>query len=292
MARMTWLSVKKTANPGISRFRKGAARFLLLLFCLFSFSSEVFAMDVWITSPWLSVVANFMGGVFINVKPLGQWAEDGGINKLSIKKVPAGSHFIALDYDEALKYGIQSSQKNLFVLYTHLPFSYEEADTYFTDPSVLPFIAQRIMNIFSSLDHEHYFFYQRRLAEFQGRLESTVLLGRQLLKGKKVFNLSKGFVEFLRAAQCEILHPEDELWKEWAKGDSLDGLKQKIEECRKNNVPVLFDMKSPVSIHKVLLESKSLGVVLLEYPDIGQDIILSLYDQYLAIWNAASSGGS
>lgn len=270
---------------------KEKVRFLLVILLLVICPIKVFAMDLWVTSPWLSVIAHFMGGVFINVKPIGQWTEDGIEKKVSVKKLPKDGPFLALDYKNAQKYGLSSPNfKNIHVLYSQLPFPREEIDRYFTDPSVLPFIAQRILNVFSSLDSEHYSFYQRRLAEFQGRLESTVYLGRQLLQGKEVYSLSEDYIELLKAAQCRIIQPEETLRKAWEKGESLDQLKEKIKECSQLNIPVLYDHKTPAPVKKVLLESKSAAVIQLKYPTIGQDLIIALYDQYLAIWNIATPG--
>ncbi|WP_288959524.1 hypothetical protein [uncultured Aminobacterium sp.] len=263
--------------------------FLLLLFLV---PCRALAMDLWVSSPWLSVMSNFMGGVYVTVHPMVVWSEDGLEKRVAPKKMSEDLPLLVLDYSDAQKYGISEKRKNLYVLYRNLPFPREKLDSYFADPSVLPFIAQRILNVFSSLDTEHYFFYQRRLAEFQGRLESTVLLGRQLLQGKKVYDLSASYGELLRAARCEILRPSGENVTLWKNGESLDSFKQKVEEIIKQGIPVVYDAQTPRCMQDTLLKIKSSQIILLKRPTIEEDLIISLYDQYLSIWNIAASSAT
>ncbi|MBQ6435553.1 MAG: hypothetical protein IJJ09_06095, partial [Synergistaceae bacterium] len=81
------------------------------------------------------------------------------------------------------------------------------------DPSVIPFVAQRILTALSEWDSQNYPYYQRKLAEFQARLSGSVLVG-QVLKDITVCDMGESFGILLKAAVCKIERPEEiENWQ-------------------------------------------------------------------------------
>ena len=83
-----------------------------------------------------------------------------------------------------------SSDLHFRALYRPFPIEADRIDAALSDPSVLPFVAQRILTVLADWDPANYPYYQRRLAEFQARLSGSVLAGRQILRDIPVYNLT------------------------------------------------------------------------------------------------------
>ncbi len=269
-------------------------RICVLLF-LFLFPGTTCAndtMDVWTTSPWLALIARFIGGVYIEVRPVMAWKEDNvAVRLVHARDVPFGAHILCLDGDDLRELGFSFSDwKQARQLYDFLPFPPNETDSYLSDPSVLPFVAQRLLIALSEWDQMHYSYFQRRLAEFQTRLESTVIVGRKMLAGTRVVDLTGCSTQFLRAAGCVLEKPEPASLDLWSKGDGKEELLSYIsEKIRTNRLPVFDDVTS-TAVRGVLASIP--GVARLSRPAIAQDILLSFYDRYLYLWNMTGRGKS
>lgn len=269
-------------------------RVFVLLFLLF-FPGTVCAndtMDVWTTSPWLALVARFIGGVYVQVRPVTAWKEDAVVVRLvQARDVPFGAHILCLDGDDLREHGFSFSDwKQARQLYDFLPFPQDETDSYLSDPSVLPFVAQRLLIALSGWDQTHYSYFQRRLAEFQTRLESTVIVGRKMLAGTRVVDLTGCSTQFLKAASCVLEKPAPASLDLWSKGEGKEELLSYIsEKIRTDRLPVVDDLTS-AAIRGVLASIP--GVARLSRPAIDQDILLSFYDRYLYLWNMTGRGKS
>lgn len=269
------------------KFRSERFVFLaaLLFSCLLHPSGPALGWDVFSSSPWLAMVTRFIGGVYVSVKPVQEWNSDGEtVRRIRPRDVPQGAKIIALDEAEAFALGLQKNRhENLFLLYNKVPFDRERSDFFFSDPSVLPFIAQRVLTALSQFDPLNYAYFQRRLSEFQTRLDSTVLVGRQLLGGYPVFDLTGGFTSLLSAAGCEML-PSDRVRKEqWNKGEDIAGLVSQAEEAIKSMIPVVLDGSSAKPVRDALKGNRN--ILFLGRPNPDQDLLLFFHDQYLLLWN-------
>jgi hypothetical protein len=249
------------------------------------------------------MITEFIGGIHVSVHSIENWDEK-GIRKISIPltDVPSGGLVIALDVQEASRVGIvaQNSAFMLKPLYFRIPVKEEDLGGLFYDPSTLPFIAQRIMNILSGFDPENYPYYQRRLAEFQTRLDSTVLVGRQLLDGTHILLYGNDVAQLFVAAGCTIERMSPELLPPEPPDDSVRNRKERkekqkqFEEGMARLMDFLKDQKSkgvipvfegwlPSGISEVLITEKA--AVLLPRPSVEHEFILFLNDHYLTLWN-------
>jgi ABC-type Zn uptake system ZnuABC Zn-binding protein ZnuA len=133
------------------------------------------------------------------------------------------------------------------------------------------------------LDPENFSYYQRRLAEFQTRLSSTTLAGRNLLKGQKIFDLSFSSGYFLIAAGCDVLRPDEEDIEAWIRQRQLEKLNELVIKSHKENRLVIVDAATPKPIKSAL--STFPNIIVLSRPALDQDFLAFLHDQYLLIWN-------
>lgn len=241
--------------------------------------------EIFVSSPWLFMVARFIGGVNIEVKPIRYWNGEGAVvSRIQRQKIPPGAVIIALDSLEAESIGIKKDRyPNLSLLYGQAPFDRDREDLQYCDPSVLPFIAQRMLTILSRLDPGSYTYYQRRLSEFQTRLDSTVLVGRQLLKGYPVFDLSGGVSSLLSAAGCVLLPGDEKRTVSWERGEDPEGLQGAVEDAVKRKIPVIMDGSTPKLIRTALKANKN--VLILGWPGEDQDLLIFFHDQFLILWN-------
>ncbi|MBP9027671.1 MAG: hypothetical protein KBF46_00275 [Aminivibrio sp.] len=257
---------------------------LFSLFLLLVPASPAHSWELYVSSPWLSTIARFIGGVNVSVKAVQEWNEEGiPIRKIRSRNIPANSRIVALDAFEATSLGLDEKRfTGLFMLYGTVPFDRTRADYHFSDPSVLPFIAQRVLTALSQFDPGNYSYYQRRLSEFQTRLDSTVLVGRQLLKDYPVFDLSGGFSSMLSAAGCTLL-PGDEKVKTWSRGEDLQSLQAAVSDAVKRRIPVIVDPSTPKPVREALKGNKD--VLFQGRPGQEQDLLLFFHDQFLLLWN-------
>lgn len=253
----------------------------------FAASAAPPAPAVYVTSPWLASMAQFVVGTTINAQPLSAWSGDGRLS--SVRKIPAGGDVIALDPKEAARYGLKADRKGLFLLYENLPVRDERRASLFFDPSALPFLSQRLLVVLCRLKPENYGFYQRRLAEFQSRLESTLEVGRSLLPDVNALDLTGASGPWVRAALAKAVRPPDVLWSAWEKNQRMEELASALEEAKKRSWWIILDAWTPASIRgKVLGQYENIVVAA---PEGGQDFFNYLHDIYLGIWGAMTKGG-
>lgn len=259
--------------------------------------------NIWCTSPWISMITEFIGGIHVSVNSIENWDEMGtGEITIPLMDVPSGALVIALDMKEAARVGIvpENSAFMLKPLYVRIPVKEDDLGGLFYDPSTLPFIAQRIMNILSGFDPENYVYYQRRLAEFQTRLDSTVLVGRQLLDGTPILLYGKDVSQLFVAAGCSIERMSREILPPEPPDDSVTNRKERkekqkqfeegmarllefLEDQKSKGIVPVFEGWLPSYISEVLVSEKA--AVLLPRPSVEYEFILFLNDHYLTLWN-------
>ena len=259
-------------------------KFTLSFLILILFAARTFAIEIVTVSPWVAVLTHFIGGIKVNVTSLIAW-DNGRVSRAKIRSViNPDTNIIALDSSEIIRIGLdEKNYRNVRFLYENAPFDESESDKYFGDPSVLPFIAQRLLPVLSSLDPENFSYYQRRLAEFQTRLSSTTLAGRNLLKGQKVLDLTFSSSYFLMAAGCDILRPDEEDIEAWSRQKQIEILSELVVTSQKENRLVIIDAATPKSIRTAL--STFPNIISLSRPPLDQDFLAFLHGQYLIIWN-------
>ncbi|MCL2767283.1 MAG: hypothetical protein FWE49_00930 [Synergistaceae bacterium] len=264
----------------MKRLNKVALTFFLLILT----ATHSFAVDIVVVSPWVAVLTHFIGGIKVNVTPMTTWDND-RVSRTKMRSIlNTNPTIIALDDSEISKMGLDAeSNSKIYLLYESAPFEASERDKYFGDPSVLPFIAQKLLPILSSLDPDNFSYYQRRLAEFQTRLSSTILAGRHLLKGQKILDLtfSSGF--FLLAAGCDLLRPNEEDIDAWSRSRQMEKLNELVASSQKENRLVVIDAATPKSIRTAL--SSFSNIIMLPRPPLDQDFLTFLHNQYMIIWN-------
>jgi hypothetical protein len=242
-------------------------------------------MGVWVTSPHLAVVARFLGGVYVSVHPMSVWDGEGRI--VPSGRPPARVPVIALCPEDARAHGLKEGRPNLRMLYSSFPVPLSRAPALFLDPASLPFVGVRLLNALSGLDPKNYPYYQRRLAEFQSRLESTLQVGRELLASLEGLDLTGASSGWIRAALEHSIRPPEALWVSWGKGAEEAALAASLVEARRRGWIVLVDYATPAPIRARALAAGALAIA---PPRIDQEPFLYYYDQYLVIWNAHRRG--
>ena len=123
-------------------------------------------LNVSVTHPWLALLVSFIGGPEVNVTAIRIWNDKGDLvmaeRGKTLREIPDGTKIIALDENDAKDSGIKSAKK-FTVKYLYSPFPVSTNSLY--DPSVIPFVAQRVLTALSEWDSQNYPYYQRRLAE-------------------------------------------------------------------------------------------------------------------------------
>ena len=167
-----------------------AARFLLALVALLALLPALGAESAWaaqrrvkiaVTSQWLREVASFICGDQASVRSLSVMDEAG--RERLVARPARGEIIIAFDAADAARHRISEKNKNLRLLFDKVQVTEDELRGAFFDPAMLPFVAQEIMKAVSKIDPESYAYYQRRLAEFQSRIDSAIGVGRHMLAG-------------------------------------------------------------------------------------------------------------
>lgn len=258
---------------------KFIAAVLILFFCGAGYCDEKISITV--THPWLALLASFIGGAEVTVTPLKIWNKNGDLvisdRGRVLKELASGAKIIAFDKDDAEESGITDKNKDNFrvkYLYAPFPVSYNSL----FDPSVIPFVAQRVLTALSEWDVQNYPYYQRRLAEFQARLSSSVLVG-QVLKDIAVCDLTGSAGVLLKAAGCKVSRSEN--FSEWQKG-SMSGFRDYLDSQKADGSVIIIDDDTPASIRRSL--SNRHGVYKLERPPLDVDYPAFLYEQYISLW--------
>lgn len=274
--------------------RAGRLRALWAAICLSFFAlscsaatlhaAEAPPVTVDVTLPWLSEMARFIVGSTMQVRPLTAWDAQKGTKAL--RRVEKDALIIALDPKDGARHGVTKGRKGLHMLYDNLPLPDARRNALPFDPSILPFLSQRLLIALSEISPENYPFYQRRLAEFQSRMESTREVGRSLIRDVGILDLSGAVNPWVAAAAGNCVRPPDELWRAWSQGARLPELTLAAKEAEKRGWWILLDGWTPAPIR-----SRIMGAhrnVFIDLPPPNMDFFDYLHDIYLKIWSAST----
>lgn len=266
--------------------------FSTLLLGTFLLPCSAYGAEVFVTSPWLALLVNFIGGVNVRAIPIQDWNEEGDLTRRvrprALQSLPPESFIMAFDEKDAQSVGIPLERYGNFrPLYSHLPLDEEKIDVSFSDPSVIPFIAQRVLTALAGWDPVNYPYYQRRLAEFQARLYSTTLAGRQVLKGQLVYDLTGHSGLLLQAAGCKLTRPAPEELSAWASGKESERLGAAIAQMAGEEAAIVMDYSTPKAIRALVASNPA--TFLIARPKSEQDYPAFLHDQYLSLWSKITS---
>jgi hypothetical protein len=276
---------------------------VVLSICLFSLFLSFFGaypkkaqaqavLEVVVTSPWLSLLTNFIGGINVKVTSIQEWNDDGELVRRirirNLQSLPPESLIMAFDYRDAKGLGLPFEQyKNYRPLYDQLPLDENKIDASLSDPSVIPFIAQRVLTILADWDPANYPYYQRRLAEFQARLYSTTLAGRQILKEQRIYDLTGHSSTLLQAVGCKLSRPSEAEWTAWSAWREINRLTETVARLTEEKVSVVLDYSTPKAIRSTL--SSNPAVFLIVRPRFDMDYPAFLNDQYISLWSKITS---
>jgi hypothetical protein len=263
---------------------------LLLVFAAEAQAAAV--LNVTVTSPWLGILVNFIGGVNVKVTAIQDWNDDGElvrrIRARNLQSLPADALILAFDFRDAKWLGLPFEQyKSYHSLYSELPLGEDRIDASLSDPSVVPFIAQRVLTVLADWDPGNYPYYQRRLAELQARLYSSILAGRQMLKDQSVYDLTGHSSALLQAAGCRLIRPSSEEWAAWNAWKEIPLLTATVSRQAENRTAVVIDYSTPKAIRSSLASNPA--VFLFIRPKIDQDYPSFLHDQYISLWSKITS---
>ena len=259
-----------------------ANKFLSAVLAVFFLSSAGWCDDkinVAVSHPWLALLASFIGGSEVNVSSIRIWNSNGDLvlNERGkvLRELPEGTKIIALDENDAKSCGIDT-RKNFTVRYLYSPFPVDVKEL--SDPSVIPFVAQRVLTALSEWDAQNYPYYQRRLAEFQARLSSSILVG-QVLKEATICDMSGSSGILLKAAGCKVLRPEG--LERWEKGN-FSGLREYLDTSKAKGISVVIDDDTPPALKRYLAGRSD--VFHWERPSLERDYPSFLHEQYISLW--------
>ena len=236
------------------------------------------------TSPWVGSVASFILGDKGTVRNIAVLNASGGTARSGSAR--ASEHVIALDAKDAKRFGFGPNNPRLHLLYENMPMTDAEFVRGFFDPAMLPFVAQKVMKAITDADPKRYSYYQRRLAEFQSRIESTQEIGRYLLVNIHILDLTGAQGYWIRAVTRTAVRPPEKVWSGWLNGDSRS-LKAAVDEAARRGWLVLVDSWTPPQIRSsVLTSDKRLTLPL---PAAGQDFFVYLHNIFLTIRDRAKA---
>lgn len=255
-------------------------RVLCVLFLIVFMPSCGYALEIWASSPWLAQMIGFIAGVHGKVHSVRTWDDQGRMVRSSSPRGVA----VALDRNEANEAGIGKYKGTRLLFERPLPLGGARSETAYFDPAVLPFVGQKVLSFLAKEDPDNYPYYQRRLAEFQSRLESTMEVGRQLLKGVEVLDLTGSMGPWIGAAVSRSARPPLDLWRDWSRGARGDLLSVALGSAKQKGWLVVMDPWTPGPISSAV-QATGIRMIKLSPPRGGGDIFLYYYDLYLEIWN-------
>ncbi len=237
--------MSKAARFFAARFLLAAALLALLpaagLECAYAAPRRA---KIAVTSQWLREVASFVCGDQAVVRSLS--VMDGEGNERLASRPARGEIIIAFDAADAARHRISLKNKNLRLLFDKVQISEAELRAAFFDPAMLPFVAQEVMKAVSKIDPESYAYYQRRLAEFQSRIDSAIGVGRHMLSGSetKMLDLTGAEGVWLRSSVPGVVRPPDEVWNGWLSGGEAE-LRAALDEAARRGWLLLLDPWTP-----------------------------------------------
>jgi hypothetical protein len=241
---------------------------------------------IYASLPWLAGVTRFVVGATVDIREASLWNASGALR--IPQKLPQGARLVALDPSDASRFGIAKGTPGLYLLYENLPIEEHERGTLPFNPSVLPFLSQRLLKVICEIKPENYSFYQRRLAEFQSRLESTVEVGRSLIGTISVLDLTGSVSPWVRAACGHAVRPPRELWDAWTSNTRTADLALAVEEAESRNWWIITDPWTPPQIKTKISASPRLISVSLPQ-QAGQEFFDYLHAIYLEIWTTSEA---
>ena len=259
-------------------------KIIALILCVILFTGSAGFCDdklnVAVTHPWLALLVSFIGGPEVNVIPIRVWNDKGDLilsdKGRVLSELEDETKIIALDSNDADDSGINDSRKKFTLRCLYSPFPANINSLY--DPSVIPFVAQRVLTALSEWDSQNYPFYQRRLAEFQARMSSSVLVG-QVLRESTICDMSGSSGILLQAAGCTVERPEG--LEQWTKGN-FSGLREYLESNRAKGIITMFDDDTPAALKRYL--SGRSDVFRWVRPSLDTDYPSFLHEQYISLW--------
>ena len=251
----------------------------LLLVVLFR-PAAAEAANFAVTSPWVGFIASFISGDTKNVRYLSNWDTSGNVVKAASPR--SGEVVIAIDANDAENFRIKRNNKNLRLLYEDVPMTREQLRSAFFDPAMLPFIAQSVMRIMAEEDKDRYTYFQRRLAEFQSKIESAIDVGRHLLGSTKMLDITGAEGTWIRSSITGAVRPPASVWEKWKAGDTT-ALKAALDEAQRRNWLILMDPWTPDVIRAAAAGYEYR--LTLPPPAKDQDYFVFLHDIFLTIWN-------
>jgi hypothetical protein len=261
---------------------------LAVLLTLLTFAATAFAAPVQYasSSPWIASMVSFIGGDNVKVRRLSAVSSAGRL--YAVGRPRASEIVIALDANEAARFRIKKTNPRLRLLYNSLPIPAPEVYSLFFDPASLPFAAQSVMKILAAEDKERYAFYQRRLAEFQSRVDSTIEIGRYMIGKAKILDITGAEGAWVRAAVPGAIRPPDEVWRSWLDGD-IRALEAALAEATRRGWLIMLDTWTPAEIRAPA--TKYANRVTLPPPSGNKDYFDALQDIFMTISNAMKSQG-
>jgi hypothetical protein len=284
--------LKRKPNPGIDKLKFYAKKTIplfiaILAVCLLSAGAALCAAEtpvVYTSLPWLSGMARFIVGATMKVQSSSSWSSSGELRVP--RKPPKNATVIALDPLDASRLGLSREADGLHLLYDNLPIENSARGSLHFNPSVLPFLSQRMLKVLCELSPDNYSFYQRRLAEFQSRLESAVEVGRSQIRDIPILDLTGAVSPWLKAASGKVARPPDELWNAWAQSTRTSDLAIAVKEAETRGWLILTDVWTPSQIKsRVASSGKRLAI---SPPAADYDFFAYLHDIYLQIWTLNS----
>ena len=259
-------------------------KIIALILCVILFTGSAGFCDdklnVAVTHPWLALLVSFIGGPEVNVIPIRVWNDKGDLilsdKGRVLSELEDETKIIALDSNDADDSGINDSRKKFTLRCLYSPFPANINSLY--DPSVIPFVAQRVLTALSEWDSQNYPFYQRRLAEFQARMSSSVLVG-QVLRESTICDMSGSSGILLQAAGCTVERPEG--LEQWMKGN-FSGLREYLDSNRAKGIITMFDDDTPAALKRYL--SGRSDVFRWVRPSLDTDYPSFLHEQYISLW--------
>jgi hypothetical protein len=263
-----------------------AAAIIASLVCFSSLRSDAAESPVvvYTSLPWLSGMARFIVGTTMKVQSASQWNAAGELR--SSGRIPAGAKVIALDPQDAARLGPSRGDAWLRTLYDNLPIEDSVRGTLPFNPSILPFLSQRMLKILCEIKPDNYTFYQRRMAEFQSRLESAVEVGRSQIRELPMLDLTGSVSPWIHAASPAAVRPPEELWKAWAGSTRTPELAMAVKEAEARGWWILTDVWTPSPVKSRVASSAK--HVAIPPPDADYDFFTYLHDIYLQIWRRAA----
>jgi len=259
------------------RILTAAVAFVLCL----AVAAPSFAASFAVTSPWVGVIAKFIAGPDGKVRSLSAW-NGAGVGRTGYAS--ANDVIIAIDRRDAANFHIAKDSRRLRVLYEKLPMTDAQLRRAFFDPAMLPFIAQSVMKIMADADKTKYVYYQRRLAEFQSRIDSTMDVGRYMLGTIKILDLTGAEGAWVSSAVTSTLRPAQHVWNMCLQGD-MSSLTPMLNDAARNRKVILIDEWTPAPIRTAV---QSFGNrVTLPAPSAGKDYFMYLHDIFVTVRDRA-----